>query len=224
MAWPCYWLEETGRVAFGLRRYTWRDAQAGARVWECSAGWHAGFGWRGLTGPARMVEDADGGGRRHYAMAAPVSHGDPAWPGECQRGCGYRFTDEDRWQEWEEPILSGQGGEWVRHVSWPPPPGTQTAGPGAMWDAWWLPAAWKGADGIGLMVRCPDPARPAEPRAHDWIVDGPATSGGRWTRVGDPKDPPSLTVTPSIAAGEPGTPGFYHGFLQAGTLTDHLGG
>jgi hypothetical protein len=79
----------------------------------------------------------------------------------------------------------------------------------------------RGPDGVSLTVRCPSPdGRPTA--ANDWPVDHPSSSGGRWTRTGDPK---ACTVTahPSIAIGLPGTPSYYHGFLQDGVLTDHIG-
>lgn len=221
MAWPCFWLEPAGRVALGLRRYAY-SGTSGSSIYDCAAGNHDAFAWRGLTAPERLTEHD---GHWHSAEPEPVDHADPAWPRQCQRGCGYAFAEEDRWQEWAETLYRRADGRGVviLHTGIGTPPGCAVAGPGALWDGWWLPAAWKGADGIGLLCRCPDPARPAEPRAHDWIVDGPATGGGRWTRTGDPRDPPSLTVHPSIAAGDPAEPGYYHGFLQGGQLTDHIG-
>lgn len=220
MPWPCFWLDPAGTAALGLRRYARTGDWHGA-AWTCEAGWHQGFAWRGMTAPARVEEDD---GHRHHAAAAKVGHGDPAWPAQCARGCGYEFDGDDEWQEWEEPLYrrAGTGQMVILHTGFGAPPGTQVAGPGAMWDGWWLPAGWKGADGIGLMVRCPAPGAPAE-RSHDWIVDGPSTSGGQWTRTGDPRHPETLTVSPSIAAGDPAAAGYYHGFLQAGVLTDHAG-
>jgi hypothetical protein len=88
------------------------------------------------------------------------------------------------------------------------------------WPCFWLERA--GRVELGLRRYTWRDSRPAgEPV--DWMVDAPSTSGGHWHRDGDPRDPPSLTVSPSIAAGEPGTPGYYHGHLQAGQLTGHLG-
>lgn len=221
--WPCYWLEPTGEVALGLRRYAYHGGD-GTHVWDCSSGNHDAFTWRGITAPAMRRRTPDG--REHMAAAAEVPHDDPAWPAACERGCGYVFTDADRWQEWEESLyrrVAGHGGLYILHSSIGAPPGAEPAGPGAMWDAWWLhDSDWKGPDGISLLVRCPRPdGTPGTP--HDWIADGPATGGGRWTRTGDPRQPATLTITPSIACGHPGTPGYYHGFLRAGVLTDHAG-
>jgi hypothetical protein len=218
MGWPCYWLAETGLVALGLRRYV-RISTLSPREFTCAAGWHQGLAWRGLTVPERWTS-CDG--RRVRAPAGVVDHGDPAWPAACQEGCGYRFQPGDEWQEWEEAVYAAPGGgRFVLHQGWPPPPGIALAGPGASWDAWWLPSGWRGPDGIGLAVRCPrGDGTPGW--FHDWLVDAPATgSGGRWTRTGDPRTGP-VTVTPSIAIGDPGGPGYYHGWLTAGVLADPL--
>lgn len=222
MPWPCFWLEPTGRVALGLRRYSY-SGLSGSSIYDCAAGNHDAFAWRGLTGPERR-EPCGQHGHDHQAAPAEVSHDDPAWPRSCGR-CGRPFAGDDRWQEWEETLYrrADGGGIVILHTGFGAPPGCAIAGPGALWHGWWLPEDWRGPDGIGLICRCPDPARPGEPRAHDWIVDGPSAGGGRWTRTGDPRDPPSLTVSPSIAAGDPAQPGFYHGFLQGGQLTDHIG-
>jgi hypothetical protein len=221
VTWQTYWLEDTGTVALGLRRYARDWDRAGATRWECEYGWHAAMGWRDLVTPARR-ETRDG--RRTRAAAQPCDAADPAWPRRCAGDCGYEFRAGDEWQEWEEPVYARAGGtRYVLHTGWPPPPGTEQAGPGACWDAWWLPPAWRGTDGISLMVRCPRPD--GTPGSNDWPVDAPAhPGGGRWTRDGDPRHPETLTVTPSIAIGKPGTDGYYHGFLQGGVLTDHLGG
>jgi len=222
MGWPTFWLEPDATVALGLRRYRrdW-DSAVGALKWECDYGWHQAVTWRGEFAPERWTEL---GGHRAHAEPELLSHDDPRWPSACAGGCGYQFTGTDEWQEWEEPVYTGPGGaRFVLHDGWPPPPGTRTAGPGATWDAWWLPEDWRGTDGISLMVRCP---RPDGSRGtHDWPVDSPAAGGGRWTRTGDPRAA-LVTATPSIAIGDPGTAGYYHGFLgrdHPGVLTDHLG-
>jgi hypothetical protein len=221
VTWPTYWLDPDGTVALGLRRYRHDWDQGAAARWECEFGWHQAVAWRGEFAPQRW--DTDPRGCQVTAAALPVDHADPRWPQVCAGGCGYRFAPADEWQEWEEPVYTSPGGaRFVLHTGWPPPPGVTVAGPGACWDAWWLPDGWKGPDGIGLTVRCPRPdGTPGPP--HDWQVDAPATGGGRWTRTGDPHRG-DLTVTPSIAAGVPGRPGYYHSHLQAGVLGDHLGG
>jgi hypothetical protein len=222
MSWPTFWLEPDGTVALGLRRYRhdW-DSGGGAMRWECGYGWHQAMTWRGELAPERFTDEH---GHRAHATPELLDHADPRWPQACAGGCGYRFLPSDEWQEWEEPVYTGPGNaRYVLHTGWPPPPGMLLAGAGATWDAWWLPGDWLGVDGIGLMVRCPRPD--GTPGSNDWPVDSPATGGGTWTRTGDPRQA-LVTVTPSIAIGEPGQPGFYHGFLgrdTPGVLTDHIG-
>lgn len=203
-----YWLEPTGTVATGLRRYT-----TGSREYTCEGGWHEAMVWTGGE-PARF-DDRDG--RRSLAAPGEQDPADPRWPAEC--GCGYRFTDADPRQPWQEPIyLRPDTGEryTIKGRDSFPPPGLLVAGPGASYDAWWYPDAWRGPDGIALVVRCPGSDY------NEWGVDQPAASGGRWVRTGDPRAA-NVTASPSIAAGDPAKPGYYHGFLQAGVLTDHLG-
>lgn len=81
---------------------------------------------------------------------------------------------------------------------------------GMLYDGWWLHfGEEKREDGISLVA--------VTPNGHHWHIDGPATGGGTWTRVGDPKQPETLTVSPSIIISD------YHGFLQNGRFTDDLG-
>jgi hypothetical protein len=127
---------------------------------------------------------------------------------------------------WVEPLndlgeeglsrwVDGHGGEWTDY----------TLPPGAMLDGtWWHDiAAYVRADGISLIIVLP----PEHIRSDDgqidnrgnwWDVDGPNVNGAKWQRTGDPRDPPSLSITPSINTRE------YHGFVMAGILTDDLGG
>lgn len=85
-------------------------------------------------------------------------------------------------------------------------------GPGAMYDATrWTPGSWRGPDG-----RCWAVVLPPAGMADFWLIDGEASSGGRWTRTGEA---PDLSVTPSIL-----TPS-YHGFLGSnGTPPGYLSG
>jgi hypothetical protein len=66
-------------------------------------------------------------------------------------------------------------------------------------------------DGLTVVVITPD---------GPWIVDGPSYDGSAhhacpWTRTGDPRQPATLSVTPSI-----NFPGRYHGWLRDGHLVD----
>lgn len=207
---PTYWLEPTETVALGLRRYT---AHSGG--YTCEGGWHEALVWTG-EGPAEFQGEGD---RRSLAPAdwPDSSRPNAAWPEECGRGCGYRFSDDDPRQSWQELlyVAPATGQRYTIHPQ-SHPPGVLKAGAGATYDAWWYPDAWRGPDGIALVVRCPNSDY------NEWGVDMPSSSGGRWTRSGDPRAA-NVTASPSIAIGEPSKPGYYHGFLQAGVLTDHLG-
>ncbi len=209
-----FWLEPTGRVRVGLRRYANRAGSG----WTCADGWHQALVWTG-----EEVDEVRGErGYRTQPIPTPP-HDDPRWPAECDKGCGYRFTDTDRWQVWDEPLWrrADTGELRVLHTGLNPPD-VAAAEPGASWDATWMGEGWRGPDGICLTVRCPRPDG-SDGSPWDWPVDGPSRGGGRWTRSGDPRAC-TVTVSPSIAIGDPGGPGFYHGFLTGGSLSDHLGG
>jgi hypothetical protein len=226
VTWQTYWLERTGQVALGLRRYHHDPVAADATyAWTCEQGWHWAIGWTG-EGTARYHPDPDGPHREHLGFPddVPLGRADPRWPKACGQGCGYEFTDDDQWQRWQEPIWTRPDAttrsQYVLH-SQIVPPWLLPAGPGATYDSWWFPDAWRGADGIAYTVRCPRPDGSAGTWL-DWPVDAPATGGGRWARSGDPRAA-NVTASPSIAIGDPARPGYYHGFLQSGLLTDHLG-
>jgi hypothetical protein len=131
---------------------------------------------------------------------------DERWPTTCECGYEFRVNDDPRQvmgrQLWEN--IAGErrmiDRPW-RSKEHPP-----MWEPGAMFDAFWLGDWAKGPDGLHLSVVLP-------PDNHIWHVDGPSTSGGRWSRSGTP---PDITATPSILTPK------YHGFLQGGVLTDSL--
>lgn len=217
---PTFWLDPTDEVAVGLRRYSTADHDG----WTCTADWHDALVFTGVE-PA-IWSDTDHG--RVLDVRPEVAHDDPRWPAKCARGCGYQFTDDDRWQEWQELLYRrADTGEIVtirgRHAD-DPADAPPSAPPGAMWNAWWMPdtPAWRGPDGMALMVRLPD--------GHDWAVDCEASNCTRqgdrthkcWVRHGDPRLA-EVTVdkdgeTCAAGAGSIASPG-YHGFLQAGVLT-----
>jgi len=100
----------------------------------------------------------------------------------------------------------------------------RTLPPGAMLDAYWRrDTVHVGADGISLVIVLPPEKRRSDTgeidnRGNWWNVDGPNFNNATWNRTGDPRDPTSLSITPSI-----NTPD-YHGFVTAGVLTNDLGG
>lgn len=209
-----YWLEVTALAAVGLRRYSSTGGDTG---WTCADGYHSALTFTGEA-PALFVERD---GRRSLDVQPETAHDDPAWPLSC--GCGYAFTAEDHWQDWQELLYrrtdTGEHVSLRDHVS---AGGPASAPPGAMWDAWWMPDSWRGPDGIALMVRCPN--------GSDWHVDGRASNCTLpdddahkcWVRHGDPRTEPVTVdkdgVTCAAGAGSI-VAGDYHGFLQNGVLT-----
>lgn len=128
---------------------------------------------------------------------------DPRWPVVCDY-CNYRFVGDDVWQVFDsyQYVRSDTGEVWSTHDLLP----------GAMFDSFWhryFGGIKENPDGLVLAV-----ALPPGGGQDVWCIDGPASSGGYWTRQGVP---PNITVTPSILTGR------YHGFLTNGVLTDSLG-
>ena len=213
MTWQTFWMEPTGRERRALRRYT-RRPEGGA--WTCAEGWHDALVWTGEE--VDTVLNEHGYHDLSWPMPPPD---DPRWPVQCA-ACGYLFFNEgsDEWQTWAERLYRRTDTGDLRVLHWKyAPPDAPTAEPGAMFDAHWLPRV--GPDGIRLMVRCPrGDGTPG--MCQDWPVDEPSSSGGFWTRTGDPRQA-NVTASPSIAIGAAGAPGYYHGHLQGGVLTEHIG-
>jgi hypothetical protein len=207
----CFWLEETGTVRVGMRRYT-REKDA------CPAsdsGYHQAVNLTGdvtviwsdvVPDVGRCFNDRDG--RYGVADYQWPPHDDPRWPRICK--CGRPFSPDDPWQEWSERLY--QRADTGRLLT------LREAPDGAMWDAWWMP--WKGPDGRSLMVKCPG--------GHEWSVDSRASNCTMrddnehrcWVRHGEP---PVITVdknglTCQAGAGSILT-GNYHGFLRNGQFT-----
>lgn len=203
----CVYVEPTGQQRVSLRRYT---PDSDGRT--CADGWHQAK----VAVAVERYELEEQAGRRMVKARDDWDPDDPRWPTECAEGCGYRFTDDDRKQTFTETLYAGADGQ---------PVALRDAPPGTMWDAWWMPSAWRKAtvDGRYLIVVCPDGSQ--------WAIDGQASN---CTRPGEPHDcwcrhgaPPNLTVdkhpepgrsTCAAGAGSIGTPG-YHGFLRDGAFT-----
>lgn len=218
MPWKTFWMEHTGRERVGLRRYTRDRVTQHDLGFTCEEGFHQAMVWTGDEVATVWSEH----GTSRTSMTLTVAADDPRWPAACD-GCGRVFDDGDERQVWTEALFKRlDTGEYRVLHSKIVPPGMRTAEAGAMWDATWMPKHWRGADGISLMVRCPRNDRDDELTGSDWPVDMPSTnSGGRWTRVGDPRLA-RVTANPSISIGVEGRPGSYHGWLRDGVLTDPL--
>ena len=107
----------------------------------------------------------------------------------------YLFQPGDAWQHNLKRLFTSDSGLLTTLENSPV---------GAMWYADdWYPDPWIGPDGKCLVVRTP---------GGDWIVDGPSSTGGFWTRTGTV---PKVTANPSIHF-----PGQYHGWLRDGFLTE----
>lgn len=187
MPWPCFWVELNGEQGVWLRRYR---AYSEPKAWTCEEGWHDAKTFVEYTARGSIpVEE--------YA-------GDARWPITCGR-CDYVFSDDDKWQVWTDNVYATLDASetWFG----------LTLPVGALYDATWLPDAYRGADGIALTVVLP----PDSDNTHvqRWHVDGPASGGGRWTRSGDPRaTPPTVHADPSIKNGDPGWEHFYHGHMH----------
>lgn len=199
----CYWIEPTEQQARWLRRY--RGREAGGRCEQNPLGIHNAMR-RVEDGP--IVKTAEG----YHSGPEPAEYrGDQRWPDGCI--CSYVFVLNDTWQVFTDTIYRrADTGEEKPLREW---------GPGAMWDAWWVP--YKGPDGRSIVVRLPN--------GHDWWIDSRASNCTLpdddehqcWIRHGDP---PDLTVDKdgqtcaagggSIASGSGDT--YYHGFLREGRL------
>lgn len=189
MSTRCFLIAATDRAYRVLRRLTF----AATAACPLYAGGHDASA-EIEPGP---LELADG-----FIRALDWPYNDPRWPTQC--ACGYAFQQDDLWQCNQHPIYIGPyGQEYSIHPSLP----ELSAPPGALWEAPWFADMWHGSDGRCYVVRLPD--------GTDWVVDGPATSGGGWTRTGTP---PHITARPSILSSR------YHGWLTDGVLSDDLEG
>jgi hypothetical protein len=202
----CFLVEEAGKIRRYLRRY---------HDHECNAPW----------GPFRNMVEFDVIERPARTMItldakgdSLVSRDDPRWPKACE--CGHQFTEAGRWQIFTDTIY--------RRVDTGEECSIRVKVPGMMWDAWWMPDCYKGADGRCLVVVCPG--------GHEWMIDSVASNCTMrddrnhrcWIRHGEPPsltvdkniDPasnPSAATTCAAGAGSIQTPN-YHGFLRGGVF------
>lgn len=179
----CFWCERAPVAEERLRRHSEEPCPGG--------GWHDAAV---VIGTVPWDDPASGG-----SGYDDLPHDDPRWPTACAR-CARPFLPTETWQHAVDQMYLRVGTGEILPMRMLPP--------GAMWDSWWLPAKWTGADGKHLTVKLPD--------GTDWVIDGPATDGSRpWARTGAI---PNVSVFPSIR-----TPG-YHGTLSGGVLRPVPGG
>jgi hypothetical protein len=208
----CFWLEETGQVRVGLRRY--RSGEASCPLPQ---GYHDAVT---MTGTVPLRWQAERPDATHWFAGRDGRHGVPdyQWPAHDDRrwaaacACGEPFRESDEWQEWSEALYLRAGTSEVMTL--------RDAPDGAMWEAWWMPDAWKGPDGRSLMVKCPG--------GGEWAIDSRAanctmpkdTQHRCWVRHGEP---PSITVDKNgltcQAGGGSIISGNYHCFLRDGVFT-----
>lgn len=148
-----FFIEPTGRQLVYLRRY--RSTRGGDDK-KCPL--HGYHDVSILIGEREEKKTPEG-----YIESIPVEEyqDDPRWPVKCE--CGYEFNiqdDADKFQVFNDSIYRRRdtGEEF----------GFRKAPPGAIWNAWWLPEAWAGPDGLRLVAKTPD--------GHDWMIDGRASN------------------------------------------------
>jgi hypothetical protein len=191
----CFMLEPTDRLQIRFRRY--RGGSDCKRP-DGKPGYHNAD----IALPAEYTAPVDAEGRAHGFGRKPTAD-ELTWVGweqiaTCKR-CGYTFEDADPFQVNGDLVYRRTDtGEDMTLLEAPA---------GAMWYADWYPG--KGPDGHCLAVKLPN--------GTDWLVDAPSSSGGNWTRTGEP---PNVTAQPSIGSGDPADPNYYHGFLRDGKLVD----
>lgn len=215
----CFMVEPVEEQEGWLRRYTSRDE-------PCPV--EGRYGHSALTHIGRIplaYDDDTFSVGRVIAQTDPEDFaGDERWPTRC--ACGYEFDKDDTWQVLGRQLWENADGERrILDAVHGDPAGLQAWGPGAMYDAWWLPedGSWRGPDGLSLTVICPD--------GHPWHIDGRASNCTRpgedhdcWCRHGVPplitvdKNPEPGRSTCEAGGGSIATRG-YHGFLRGGCFT-----
>lgn len=203
---PCFMVTACEEQEAWLRVYV-----SGQRFGHCDVaegGYHNALVHIGRI-PLRYAEDG-----RSIESTPLVDYSlDPRWPEVC--ACGHEFhQDTATWQILGRQLWEADGGE--RRIL--DPVGADTGrvpvwGPGAMFDAFWLPEPGSFCT-TRLSVVLPNALGE---RGTIWHIGLPSSrSKAHWTVTGTP---PRVSVTPSIwdNAGE-GPPHEFHGFLTDGKL------
>ncbi len=169
MSVQCFFLEPIDRARVALRRLSFfTTASSPCSVTHLSTsdktdrcplpgGYHDAQTPIGECG-ARVSTGREARDRLWQIDAPDVPRDDPRWPSAC--GCGYVFEPDDEWQVFMKPLY--------RRVDTGEETTLQDAGPGAMWDAWWMSDWYKGPDGHCLVVKCPN--------GREWMIDGRASN------------------------------------------------
>ncbi|ODS99807.1 MAG: hypothetical protein ABS52_19550 [Gemmatimonadetes bacterium SCN 70-22] len=231
---PVFWLERTDLQRLWLRRYRSDCPAQVPTKGYCNA---MAVKYDAIDGSLAFHGDVNGAGWEarpdgtsdHWAS---VHADDPLWPDRCER-CGRAFhPTEDVKQLFAHPLYRGAPDGKLYTL--------YDAPVGAMWDAHRMTDAWRGPDGICLMVKTP---------GGDWLVDGQASNCTRpqevsvpppegregtgwyrfershycWVRHGDPRQPATLHVDKNGNTCQAGAGsiviGGWHGFLHHGHLT-----
>lgn len=194
----CFFLEEIPFLRRYLRRYTNSVTQAE----KCSIN-------NGYHNAEEFLDDIDvDESDEKFASGDLFPHDDKRWPASCK--CGYIFTNNDIWQLFVHRLYIRKDTKEAMTLHFAPP--------GAMWYADWLKEAYKGQDGMVLIVKTP---------GGDWCIDGRASNCANpkdvehhcWIRHGIP---PNITVdkngnTCKVGAGSISI-GNIHGHLRNGQL------
>jgi len=194
----CFVIQRTAMVRLSLRRTFVADVP-GRPAQNCSVSEYGYHQARFEIGEEPRSAHVDEEGRLWARFVTEKD--DPRWPKSC--ACGYVFKYEDPWHRdvWEiyEGCSKPSTEEQPWRADWR---GVLHDAPaGAMWDADWLGKFAMGPDALHLMIKLPD--------GNEWLVDGPANDGGKWSRTGEW---PKVTATPSILTRT------YHGWLTDGHL------
>lgn len=194
----CFMVHETDRCRLSLRRYWGND---------CGGSYHNA---QTPIGEGHYEVVHRDGQRDHVRVIEQLDPNETRWPVKRDK-CGAPVPDSAEKQLFSDRIWLDDAGK--EHS-------LRERTPGMMWNAWWMPEAYRGPDGLCLNVVCPG--------GHEWMIDGPASNCTMkedrgpygqahrcWTRTGTP---PLIQVgkqwgkTCSAGAGSIQA-GSYHGFL-----------
>jgi hypothetical protein len=197
----CFWLEALDECRYWLRTY---ESVEGSKC-PVTGSYH-----NGMTAlpDGKMERYEDRGRSLIRCIDEPKDFHNSDYPSKCD--CGFEFTANAYCHVFHRQLfLRTDTGEKMT---------AEDAPVGAMWDAWYYPKAYRGSDGISLMVKTP---------GGEWCVDARCSNCTLpddnehkcWVRHGSP---PDITVdkngkTCSAGAGSIAQPR-YHGFLRNGYL------